>query len=83
MLAIAMTLNLVGHHFIEGTFNMFYISPYYPCPLVILDNIYAAQPYAVFLIIYAVGFVVCAFIMFLIQFGILKLCQAIYGNTRK
>lgn len=83
MLAIAMTLNLVGHHFIEGTFNMFYISPYYPCPLVILDNIYATQPYALFLIIYAVGFVVCALIMFLIQFGILKLCQAIYGNTRK
>ena len=83
MLAIAMALNIIGHALIDGTFNMFYISPYYPCTLVILNNIYAAQPYPIFLIIYIVGFVFCAFLMFAIQFGVTKLCQLIYGKTRK
>lgn len=80
---VAMALNTIGHADIEGTFNMFYISADYPCSLVILDNIYATQPYTVFLIIYIVGFVFCAFLMFAIQFAITKLCQLIYGKTRK
>lgn len=83
MLAIAMTLNIVGHSFIDGTFNMFYISPYYPCTLVILDGIYASKPYFLFLIIYIVGFVFCAFLMFIIQFGVTKLCQLIYDKSHK
>ena len=83
MLAVAMALNVIGYKFIEGTFNMFYISPYYPCTLVILDNIYATKPYAVFLIIYIVGFVFCAFLMFIIQFIITKICQKIYASARK
>lgn len=88
MLAIAMTLNIIGHAAIEGTFfNMFYISPYYSCTLPVLQKLYTLPeptvPYALFLIIYIVGFVLCAFIMFAIQFIITKICQKIYASTRK
>ncbi len=80
MLLIALLLNVVGHKFIEGTFNMFYIGPYYPCHLPLLSVIYEKVPFVVFLLIYAVGFVVCAFLMFAIEYGVLKLCQKLYSK---
>ena len=42
------------------TINFFYISPYHNCPLPILSEIRKALPWAVFLIIYIVGFVLLA-----------------------
>lgn len=83
MLAIAMTLNLVVHAFVEDGFNMFFISPYFGNDLAILGELYKNKPYGIYLIIYIVGFVLCAFLMFAIQFAITKLCQLIYGKTRK
>lgn len=73
MLGVAMALNLIMPQFIPGnTFNMFFISPYFPCTLPILNVIYANAPYAAFLIIYVLGFVLAALLMFLIIYLIIR-----------
>ena len=54
---------------------MFYISPHYVVHLPILKDIYLAAPYAVYLISYVLGFVLAAFIVYAIQFGLIKLTQ--------
>lgn len=74
LIAIAMLSNLVMYHAINETFNMFYISPYYECVLPLLGDIQKVVPYIVFLLIYVVGFVAVACIMYFIMFGIYKLC---------
>lgn len=83
MLVAAMLLNVVVHAFIEDTFNMFYISPYYACTLPLLSTVYEKVPYFLFLIIYVFGFALCAFIMFAIQFGVMKLCRKIYAEKHE
>ena len=50
----------------DETFNMFYISPYFDCTLPILSEIYKQVPYIAFLGIYIVGFVLAAFIIYMI-----------------
>ena len=64
MVAAALTLDLIVPLFTADTFNMFYISPLYPCTLVILSDVYAAVPYAVFLLVYIFGFCLAAGIVF-------------------
>ncbi len=73
-LLIAMILN-IGFHFtgINETFNMFFISPYYPCTLIILDKIYLKAPYIIFLLTYMWGFITAGFIVLLIGLGIKKI----------
>lgn len=46
-----------------NTFNMFYISPYYPCTLPVFADIYKAVPYPVFLLIYLAAFTAGAFVV--------------------
>lgn len=58
-----------------ATFNMFFISPYLPCTLPILNMIYEMVPYPVFLIIYIIGFTLAAFIMLLVAIGINRLVK--------
>ena len=55
------------------TFNMFFISPYYPCTLPVLSIFYGKVPYIVFLLLYIVGFTVAGYVMNLIAMGIHKL----------
>lgn len=74
-MAIAMVLNLSVHAGITEEFNMFYISPYFPCSLPLLDLIYAKTPYAVFLLIYIIGFVLAALAIYYIQYGFIRLGQ--------
>lgn len=73
--ATALAMNFIFHTFVNETFNMFYISPYYACHLPLLSVIYANVPYVVFLLIYFIGFVLAAFVIYLIQWGIIKLCK--------
>ncbi len=68
-LVLALALNLIMHTATEETFNMFYISPYFPCILPLLDMIYANVNYFLFLVIYIFGFMLVALIMFYIQYG--------------
>ena len=65
LVGIAMVLNVGVHSYLEAngmgdTFNMFFISPYFPCTLPILASIYPVVPYPVFLLIYLLGFTIIA-----------------------
>lgn len=65
LVGIAMVLNVGVHSYLEAngmgdTFNMFFISPYFPCTLPILASIYPIVPYPVFLLIYLLGFTIIA-----------------------
>lgn len=74
---VALIFNLVFHTFVNETFNMFYISPYFPCTLPLLEIVYANVPYVVFLLIYFIGFILAAFVVFLAQWGIVHLVYKI------
>lgn len=80
MLAIALFMDIVFYHaFIKNmggqAFNMFYLSPYYVCHLPILNTIYTSVAYPFFLIIYIIGFVLAALIVYYIQFGFIVLAR--------
>lgn len=79
MLIIALIMNVIWHYYGNNeTFNMFYISPYYPCTLVILDTVYKSAPYIVFLLVYVLGFMLVAFIIMGIAMLLDKLERKIY-----
>ena len=77
LIVSALLLNLAIYPLIQDdptqAFNMFYISPYYPCELPILVDIQNAAPYPVFLLIYILGFTIAAFLMPTIALGVTKL----------
>lgn len=52
----AFLLNLCLPQLAEENFNMFYISPYIPCTILLLTNIWEQLPYPAFLAIYVFGF---------------------------
>ncbi|MBQ8584527.1 MAG: YwaF family protein [Clostridia bacterium] len=69
LLSVALVLDVVGYHVLvsngmDDTFNMFFISPYFECTLPILDTVYTAVPYPVFLAIYVLGFMLVSAIIF-------------------
>lgn len=72
MLTIAVLLNVLVYNFIqkEETFNMFFISPYFPCTLPILGGIYEKVHYIFFFFIYTFGFSLCATIVFGVIYGV-------------
>ena len=77
MCGVAMSLNVLLYNTIMvnngQTFNMFYFSPYFPCTLALLgDLIWPNVPYIVFLLIYVIGFIIAAAIIFAIQYYIIK-----------
>ena len=58
----ALLLNLIVPNFINDEhFNMFFISPYFDCPLPVLSIIHEKAPYVVFLLVYVVGFAALSF----------------------
>jgi len=64
MVSMALIMDILWHFYgTKSSFNMFYISPYYPCTLPLLEIIYANTPYVVFLLIYIIGFMLVASIM--------------------
>ena len=76
--ALAAVATLLNETFIyiipdDSTFNMFFISRHFPSTLPILDGIYASVPYPVFLLAYFFAFGVGAAVIYLIQWGIIKL----------
>ena len=69
MVFVAMALNITMYHVlsafnIDETFNMFYISPYFNCTLPLLSIIWEYVPYIVFVMIYFLGFILCALIVY-------------------
>ena len=81
---VAMIINEVVHKnfIIPGSneaINMFYISPYYPCTLPVLSDIYAKVPYPAFLCIYLLGFTAISGIIFTLE----KLVIRIFCGKQK
>ncbi|MBQ7948731.1 MAG: YwaF family protein [Clostridia bacterium] len=79
LVAIALTGNILYGEFgdPEQTFNMFYISPYYPCTLPVLSAIYNNTSYPLFLFCYIFGFTAAGYVMSLMAMGIEKLTAKI------
>ena len=68
LVGVALVLNVTVHSYLVANgmgdvFNMFFISPYFPCTLPILSSIYPLVPYPVFLIVYILGFTAIAALM--------------------
>ena len=76
--AVALGLNEVIHLYLAGkgqagtTFNMFFISRPPPCTLPVLSTLAPKLPYAVFLMIYLVGFALAAGIVFGLESGCIR-----------
>ncbi len=66
----ALALNIIFKD--KDGFNMFYIDVE-GCELPLLGTIFDIAPYPVFLLVYIVGFAICATVVFLAAYGILKL----------
>lgn len=74
LVVIALVFDIVWYHCGDGTnVNLFYISPYFPCTVVILDVIYEKAPYIVFLLVYIIGFTLIATIILSVAIGFDKL----------
>ncbi len=73
----ALLMDIVWHFVgINQTFNMFFISPYYKCELVILDKIQEIN-YFLFLVSYLFGFSLAGYIVLLCAMGIRKLSHIV------
>ena len=71
LVVIALIMNIIFHSTGNtATFNMFYISPYLPCTLPILNIIYDKVPYVIFLVIYFIGFSLAGCLIFSIAMAI-------------
>ena len=69
---VAMILNETIHNHLVAigsteSINMFYISPYYPCTLPVLSDIYSKVPYPAFLCIYLLGFALISGVIFTLE----------------
>ena len=78
--AIAILLNEImfaylTSHSINAAFNMFYISRHYSCSLPVLSAIYPKVPYPAFLLIYLLGFVLIAGVIFGAEKGCIRLAN--------
>ena len=82
MLIIALLMNIIWHYCSKSseTFNMFYISPYFPCTLPLMNIVYANTPYTVFLLIYIIGFMLAAGFMLAVAILLDKLEKKIQKN---
>lgn len=87
LIVTAIILNLAVYPSIADqeaqAFNMFYISPYFPCELPLLMDIQKIVPYPVFLLIYVLGFTGIAFLMPTIALGISKLKKQPVNETEQ
>lgn len=72
LLAVATALNLIAPRFTSETFNMFFISPYFPSTLPILSIVWEKAPWPVFMLIYIIGFTLSAFLVYSIARAIIR-----------
>ena len=87
MCILALLLNIIVNYTVVANtdivFNMFYISPYTPCTLPVLDKIYLATPYIIFFITYVVGFFIIGALIFAIEYYVIKLCVNDTTKTKR
>lgn len=78
LMAIALLLNVTLVNFTNGaTFNMFFISPYFPSTLPVFDVLYHEVHYIIFLLLYIIAFLIGAYIITFAIIGIKKLIDFI------
>ena len=82
LLVIALVLNVVMFNLVEDRFNMFYIGPKYECTLPLLSMIYPKVPYVAFFLIYSLGFVLCAVIMYYLIYGGMVLASKVLSKKK-
>lgn len=73
LVSIALVLDAVVPRFTDETFNMFFISPFFPSTLPVLEKIYPLVPWPVFLAIYLVGYTAAALIVFFAAKGLVMI----------
>ena len=79
MVTMAMIMNLIFNATgSPDTFNMFFINPRFTCEIPLLSAIQPNVPYIFFLLIYILGFTLCATIFLAISIGINKLASLKY-----
>ena len=61
----------------EIVFNMFFISPYFPCTLPVLSAIYPLVPYPVYLLMYVLGFALVSALVYTIEKCTVTICSRI------
>ena len=68
LMALTLDISFYKFGFIgDATFNMFYISPFFPSTLPVFNMIYEKTPYLLFLLIYISTLTIGAYIVFLID----------------
>lgn len=79
----AFLMNVFLPQLAEENFNMFYISPYIPCTILLLTKIWEQLPYPAFLAIYVLGFVAISGAIFIAACGLRKAAERLrrHGNT--
>jgi len=70
---LANIFNLSFNTVSDSSINMFFVSPYVATNLPILSQAYAALPFIIYLVVYFIGFILAAYIVYAIQFGLIKL----------
>ena len=83
VLLIAIFSNLIMYRVLDEYFNMFYISPYFECHLPVLEVVQQKVPYFAFLLIYILGFVFVAYLMFIIMRGIYNLILFLWNKKNE
>lgn len=67
LVAVALALDMIVPCFTDETFNMFFISPKFPCTLPLLSVVWDKAPWPVFIAAYILGFTLAALLMYLIS----------------
>ena len=70
---IANALNFGLNTVSNSSINMFFISPYVATNLPILSQAYSMLPFWAYLIVFFLGFILAAYIVYAIMFGLIKL----------
>ena len=85
---IALGLNVVAYHILQAmgrgdTFNMFFISPYFPCTLPLLSSLQPQLPYPIFLSLYVVCFTMIAALLHGVTYAVWRLLGSGRGGDKR
>lgn len=79
---VALVLDFSLPQLAEEGFNMFFISPYAPCTILFLQELWQSAPYPVFLAVYLIGFAAIAAAIFAAVHGGYALAEIIRKRYR-
>ena len=76
LVAVAQILNVIIHNYVtEDYFNLYYISPYFHRSYPWVGAIGAKYHWSIVTLVYTAGFTVIAFIVYITELGIIRLCR--------